>query len=186
MPCNSTSLVYDYGIPNQPRSEYCSKRAMKKSLFIAFALVGIGVVFTLNFGSSEAQTVPGKQPLPTPTPAAVDLHQTFIRLREIAREKGSLRVIVGLRMNFRPEGELTRTQRQRQRSQISQLQNSFIKRHGLRGKRLITRFAYIPFLTVEADERLLSLFHKDRQISSIQQDVLAAPSLAKSTPAVPE
>lgn len=158
---------------------------MKKSLFIAFALVGIGVVFTLKFGSSKAQIVSGKQP-PTPTPVAVDLNQTFNRLREIAAEKGSLRVIVGLKMNFRPEGELTRTQRQRQRSQISKLQNNFIKRHGLRGNRLITRFAYIPFLSLEADERLLSLFQNDRQISSIQQNELAAPSLAASTPAVPE
>ncbi len=159
---------------------------MKNLLFIAFAMVGIAIVFTCKFGSSEAQTVSGKQPSPTPTPVAVDLDETFNRLRAIAAEKGTLRVIVGLKMNFRPDGELTRVQRRRQRSQISQLQNNFIKRHGFRRTKVITRFDYIPFLTVEVDERLLSLFQKDRQISSIQQDALAAPSLAESTPAIPE
>ncbi len=159
---------------------------MKKSLFIALAFVGIAVVLTFKLGSSEAQTLSGKQPSPTPTPVAVDLNETFLRLREIASEKGSLRVIVGLKMNFRPEGELTSAQRRRQRSQIARLQNNFIERHGLRRTKLITRFAYIPSLTVEADERLLSLFQKDRQISSIKQDEPAAPSLAESTLAVPD
>ena len=158
---------------------------MKRSRVLILLTVGIAIFFTLKFESSKAQPDSGKQPSPTPSPVVIDLNKTFVRLREIAGEKGSLRVIVGLKMNFRPEGELTRAQRRRQRSQIARLQNNFIERHGLSRNKLLTRFTYIPFLTVEADERLLSLFEKDRQISSIQQDELAAPSLAEGTPVVP-
>src|SRR5262245_4468886 len=81
-----------------------------------------------------------------------------------ARARGSVRVIVGLDVAFKPEASLSLSASQSQRASIARAQNAVLGRVTRAKRSSIRRFNYIPFMALEVDEA-------DLQALAASQDV---------------
>ena len=148
---------------------------MKKFLTFAIAAVfcaGLAVFFG---GNPQAQQITEKDSV-----KELKKQEKFAELIEKAVRKGAARVIVGLRGDFQTEGLLSENSLGEQRRKIKDEQNNFLNRHGARLNK-VKKFEFIPFVAFEADPAALQQLKSDEQIESLEEDALAAPTLAEST-----
>ena len=109
----------------------------------------------------------------------------FSRLINLADENGTARVIVGLNTDFVPEGRLLGSQIQKQRSAIKQAQADLLSKLSFNRVAGVKRFEYIPYLAAEVDAAALRQMQADFSlVATIQEDEVAQPGLAESTPIV--
>lgn len=101
-----------------------------------------------------------------------------------ARHRGSVRVIVGLDVATAPEASLGASAVQAQRASIARAQNAVLARMVRAKSSSVRRFNYIPFLALEVDEADLQALAGLQEVTGIQIDAVAAPTLAESTPLI--
>ncbi len=112
------------------------------------------------------------------------LAQHFERLAELtgqAEKAGSVRVIVGLDMDFEPEGRRLDEQAVvAQRQAIRDLQDELLA--GLSGlsHEVVVRYEYIPFLALELSHEAMVALAAFPEVSSIAEDVALPPLMASS------
>ncbi len=108
------------------------------------------------------------------------------RLQKLAVDKGSVRLIVGVRAGFAPEARLAEIEVAGQRQDISRAQTGVLHRlAAVRGqKKKADRFATIPFLALEVNPEELDLLVADSDVVSIAEDGLRATTLAESSPLI--
>lgn len=109
---------------------------------------------------------------------------TLAALRSRAQDEGAVRLIVGLAIDFQPEGDLAAPQALAQRQRIAQVQESLLAEIGAAGVRDVTRFSYIPFMGLEVEALTLDALAASPRVTSIAEDSLMAPTLAQSVPLV--
>ncbi|MCI0474751.1 MAG: hypothetical protein L0Y55_00735, partial [Anaerolineales bacterium] len=68
-----------------------------------------------------------------------------------AQTQGSVRVIVGVRAAFQPEGKLDARAAQSQRRAITQAQDAVLNQAATRNIRTLHKFASIPYLALHVD-----------------------------------
>lgn len=105
-----------------------------------------------------------------------------LRLQAAAGRR--VRVIVGLREATTPEGRLTAIEVGRQRARIRARADDLLARLQPRGVSRARRFATIPFFAAEVDAAALRQLEGDPDVASIEEDVVARPTLAQSVPLV--
>jgi subtilisin family serine protease len=110
-------------------------------------------------------------------------------LLQKAKERGRVRVIVGLDTTFRPEGALSAPQADRQRQGIARVQDRILDRIQNGEVRAVKRFKFIPYMVVEANEEALEALIAQDEVTSVQEDLpepLVLPSKATPTQQGPE
>lgn len=154
---------------------------LKTSTFLLLFVAGVTASELFFFRSSVAQALsPREQSARDPS-----LTDAFDRLIGIAREKGPIRVIVGLHLpTYKPVGELSKSERREQQIMLKQAQKELLQRFAPTDLREVRLFEFIPFLAAEADAPTLERLRGDPVISSIQPDELVPPTLAESVPLV--
>ncbi|MBZ5535410.1 MAG: S8 family serine peptidase [Acidobacteriia bacterium] len=111
--------------------------------------------------------------------------QAFDSLIAKAEAGGSVRVIVGLRMNFHPEGQLgDAAVVQLQRSSIARAQDALIAQMTASNIQSLRRFSFIPYLAIEVDAAGLQLLKSFPEVVSVEEDVPVPPALAESVPLI--
>ena len=115
------------------------------------------------------------------TAAMRQKREVFDRVIETARQKGSVKVIVGLQEDFRPIAGLAKTELAERQTAIKNLQSDFLSRFEASRIAGLKQFDYIPFVAFETDAATLELMQADGRISSVEEDVAEAPTLAEST-----
>ena len=109
----------------------------------------------------------------------------FEKLLEKSVWNGSVRIIVGLRAGFLPEGETASPAAQKtQRAEIKRAQDNLLAE--LSGSRIggVKRFEFIPFIAVETDAAALAKMKASPLVASIREDRLVKPSITESVPVV--
>ncbi len=102
-----------------------------------------------------------------------------------AQAKGSVRVIVGLRANYQPEGRLGNAQSiQAQRNAIAQAQNALLNQLVKQNVQAIKQFTSIPHLVLQADASALTALASNPNVTNIVQDQFRSPSLMESVPLI--
>jgi subtilisin family serine protease len=112
------------------------------------------------------------------------LQQKIDGLRSKVEERGSIRVIIGLRGDFKAEAGVGMTEaavRMQRRDKIERAQNSLLNKLFVRDPQTIKRFRTIPYLAVELDATGLEQLKASGEIESIAEDKADAPSLEQST-----
>lgn len=112
------------------------------------------------------------------------LQQKIDGLRSRVEERGSIRVIIGLRGDFKAEAGVGMTEaavRMQRRDKIERAQNSLLNKLFVRDPQTIKRFRTIPYLAVELDATGLEQLKASGEIESIAEDKADAPSLEQST-----
>ena len=137
-------------------------------------------VFAVNYfrNTSTAQNIRVETAKQSPK------EKTFDKLINNARQSGTAYVIVGLHTEFIPEGNLSKTASNIQRENIKKAQNDFLSRFQSFSVGNVKLFEYIPFLAFVTNAETLEQMRSDETISSIQEDEIAEPALAESTPIV--
>ena len=144
-------------------------RADRARSLALLALVAVAVA------SSRPVRAQNRTPGPPRIPAAA--------LTE-ARVRGSTRVIVGLNVDFTPEPVLGPAGAQEQRAAIGRAQDSVLQRVLAISRANVRRFTYIPALALQVDEPALQMLATSPEVTSIEIDALARPTLAESTPLI--
>jgi subtilisin family serine protease len=158
-----------------PQTHKSRKRAQKR-LAISLVLLVIGLVMTSALASR-------------PTLAAMDANvaNPTIDVRALiakAQTQGSVRVIVGVRTAFQPEGRLIASAVRTQRLGITQAQNTLLNQMAGRNIKSIKQFATIPYMGMEVDAAALSALSTNSYVSSIHEDKLSRPTLMESVPLI--
>lgn len=106
------------------------------------------------------------------------------RVRALAASSGAVRVIVGLRAAFAPEGLLTAAVAAQQRSEIAQKRMEVLARlPAVAGRPNAQRtFETIPFVGLTVSPAELETLVQAPEVTSIQEDAPRKPSLAISVP----
>ena len=111
--------------------------------------------------------------------------ETFARLITKAQRKGSVRIIVGLKTAFVPEGFFPNARLvEAQREGIAQAQDSLIAQLTAFNVTSITPFTFIPFIAMEIDAAGLTFLQKSSEVSSIEEDLPRPMMLAESVPLI--
>ncbi len=106
-------------------------------------------------------------------------------LRSTAQKSGKVKVIVGLRVPFAPEGRLGRTDVRRQRSEIAAAATTVKGRFSAAIRRApgaFRTFESVPFIAMEVTPDELDRLASDPDVLSIVENGLLKLSLAESSP----
>ncbi len=150
-------------------------------------LAALLLAFSLASAAERALLVnPARATLAAASAGDRALAGKLARLRTMAQERGSTRLIVGVRAAFAPEGGLAGSQALAQRTDIGNAQAAVLQRladaHG--GNKPSTRFETIPFLALEATPAEFDTLASDSNVLSIEEDVLRRTTLAESSPLI--
>ncbi len=112
--------------------------------------------------------------------------QVVSQLKQVSAINGTVRIIVGVRVPFAPEGDLSTAERTQQRSEISAAQQTVLNKvpHLAHPSRSPKVFETIPFLSLEVTPDDLDKISNMPDISSIEEDRLSEPTLAQSVPLI--
>ncbi len=100
-----------------------------------------------------------------------------------ANSMGTIRVIVGLNMEYQPEGMLSSAQDvQLQHAAISQAQVDLLDRFSGYNISNSKQFATIPYISIETDAAALEAMLNDPDITNIQEDIPVPANLNQSIP----
>ncbi|MDR4307708.1 S8 family serine peptidase [Chelatococcus sambhunathii] len=103
------------------------------------------------------------------------------QLRQRAREKGKIRVIVGLAMTMRSERAISAAAAAAQRSTLRATQDRVVGRAlGSPAGAGVVRFDYIPYVSLFVDAEALDRLLADGEVVSVQEDVPVEPLLKDS------
>lgn len=143
------------------------------SLFRRHAVVAAALAIgTITSSGTHAQSqgtgAPGRQRVPQ-------------ALVERALARGRIRVIVGLEAGALPEGLLSAVRRGQQRARIAQAQNAVLTDLAAFNFGQVKRFRSVAGMAVDADLAMLDVLAAHPQVAYIEEDALAAPTLAQST-----
>lgn len=111
--------------------------------------------------------------------------QQFGELRMKALSAGSVRVIVELRTEFQPEGNLRSVVAvQKQRGDIASSQETLLRETPGVINDSIKRFEFVPYLAFETSVTGLDHLRGSSQVTNIFEDVAVPPTLAESVPLI--
>jgi subtilisin family serine protease len=106
-------------------------------------------------------------------------------LTDKVQREGTVRVIVGLRVGFQPEGKLpSSVEVAEQRASIVQRQNSLLSKMSSLRASHVKKFESIPFVALEVDAAALKYLADSAEVVTIEEDRPLPPLLAESVPLV--
>lgn len=138
---------------------------MSRAVFVA-SLLALAVASVLGVASPAASQSPS-------------VEQAVPALVARARQRGNVRVIVGLNVPVRPETGLSTPELASQRSVIFAAQEAFARNFGLGS--VVRAFQTIPFTTLSLTADEVARLARMPGITSVSEDTLSAPTLNTST-----
>ena len=119
------------------------------------------------------------------TGRSIAMIQAFDTLREKAVSQGSVRVIVGLRADFQPEGDLAKsTDVAQQRARIASAQNTLVQKVPGIVAGSLKRFEFIPYIAFETNAAGVDQLRASEDVVSITEDLPLPATLAESVPLI--
>jgi subtilisin len=153
-----------------------------------FNLLSSLIIISCGFSVRSASAAPFHPPTGvTPSPAAAIFYArpAVDKLIAQAQAQGSVRVIVGLRTSFQPEGNLRSAPAiSVQRREIQRAQDALLNQLTGRSIRAIRRMEFIPHLVLEADANAIKVISASPAVTSITEDRVRSASLAESVPLI--
>lgn len=154
------------------------------SKYLLFAIIGLVLVAIMLGGYKLLSNYPSPVPQPSPTQPKTtvttnqDLDRNLIspvkkgeeELIIKVKEKGRLKIIVGLNINFKPEGELNDDEIEKQRLLILQTQDTLIQELSQYNVEINGKAKYIPYIYLNVDEGALQYLINSPTVEGIQED----------------
>lgn len=151
------------------------------------AAIVLGAVLTCSQVFATERIILGNaQGMPLAATQDPGISATFTELKSKAKKSGTVRVIVGVRVPFAPEGKLDHAEQAKQRSEIAVAQKAVLAKIPLLSgaNRQPKTFSTIPFMGLEVTEVELDELAKMMEVTSIEEDRIAKATLTQSVPLV--
>jgi subtilisin family serine protease len=162
---------------------------MRNESTVAAVVLLAAMLATVMSGTAAAQPA-GTRPEASANPIVVYTRDRASAaaaraLTARTREKGEIRVIVGLDLAMRHEDTLSTQQQAAQGRTLSAMQDAMLQRSlpNIAAGRVV-RFETVPFLSVRVDADQLQRIFADPQVVSVNEDVPVPPSLQQSVPLI--
>lgn len=164
-----------FGLPSMPRS------FLRYSLLLITAFLATGSLYAVErviLGEMADKSMAVTK--------SARIESRLQTLRSQAEKNGTIRVIVGVRAPFAPEGRLSPDAAIEQRGDIERAQSSVLKQFSpaFGQPKSAKRFNTIPFLALEVDQAEFDTLVAHPDVTSIQEDALDRPLLAESGPLI--
>ena len=140
---------------------------------LAGAVASVGLLAGVGVTAAEAAGRPAATP-------AGDLDS----LMAAARADGSVRVVVGVRASFRPEGQLDRVSVAEQRARIEDAQDELADELDGTRHRVVREFDSLPYVALELSPRALEELWASGEATTVTEDRRLAPLMYESGPLV--
>jgi hypothetical protein len=169
-------------------------RPARVALTVVLLTVLSGAVTPAAFAGVRASTPPVAQ-AQNPDGAAAPTQDfrddrpskgEFDELAAVAREEGKVRVIVGLPVEFTPEGGLSVADAAQQRREIQAQTDALVRDVRADAGRVVHSFATVPLVTLELPPRAVEALRRSRHVASVTEDVAEAPLLDLPPPDAPQ
>ncbi len=98
------------------------------------------------------------------------------RLSALARARGTVRVIVGIRIAEAPEGAMDEETPRSRQNAIAAAQSAILAAVPIEARNSIKRFEFIPFLALEVTAQELDQLRRLPEVASIEEDKLSEPA----------
>lgn len=109
----------------------------------------------------------------------------YAKLLEKAKAEGKVRIIVGVKASFKPEGYHAAPEGiTEQRTGIQMAQEKLLKSVQIPDETTIKKYKYIPFMAMEVDEAGLQSVIDNPMVNSIEEDELHSPMLYDTIPLI--
>jgi hypothetical protein len=171
-------------------------RNLVRSTLVAVMIAAGVIVGALGF-EMPAEAIPAGAPQEAQPPDTPDATQTpqdqssatgesprspdASRLLQETEREGSVRVIVGLRTDFVPEGRLTRSRIAEQREGIDSVRAGLWGDLAGTGYRTLREYETVPYVALTVSPRAFRALQSSPRVTSITEDVASSPALAQST-----
>ena len=106
------------------------------------------------------------------------------RLLAKAQREGSVRAIVGLRTDFTPEGQLSRSQADDQRAAIQSAEAGLRSELAGTGYETLREYETVPYIALSLTPEAFRAVQNSPTTTTIHEDVAVPPTLAESAPIV--
>ena len=114
-----------------------------------------------------------------------NLSSSYDKLSDKVQANGSVRIIVGLNIDFKLEGEFSTIQEKTdQQKKIQDSQNTLLQTVPTYQSTTVHKFKYIPYLAMTVNKNSLDKLASSTMVKSIYEDKLSKPSLADSIPLI--
>ncbi len=157
---------------------------MNQRISFAKAVMSAGLLLLgLTFSNQVAAAVPPAPGLGASAnvPARAIDEREFQALMNQAQKKGSVRVLVGLRVAHAPEGALgSAVAIQNQRNSIIQMQDAVLDQVRAQNVKSVKRLKQIPFVAMRVDPQALEALKNLQQVATVHEDALHRPALGES------
>jgi len=154
-------------------------RDKKSTLFVVLTLFVIfGMVFLVTDTFAEPVSI---KTIPQNNTDAFDLQAVYDELSKKAKSDGVVKIIVGLNIDFKPEGKLTSAQVLTQRENIQNTQDKLLQAILSDGLEPSHKFKYIPFMAMTVNKNALENLRDSPLVKSIEEDVAVPFVLSDST-----
>lgn len=148
------------------------------------ALAGLLLGFLLGCHGAQAGNGAGNGSLSAAgDPAMI---QALDRLSALARQRGTVRIIVRVKIAFVPEGDLDERAARAQRDAIAAAQSAVLAAVPAQAPDRVRRFESIPFLGMEVDAEELQRLIRLPEVADIEEDRLAQPAPSAALPSAPD
>src|SRR5918995_2609954 len=138
------------------------------------------LVVLVSFTAVSAQPLPDE---PSGSEGSSSMSDSS-RLLAKAQKEGSVPVIVGLRTDFAPEGQLNRAQADDQRGAIESARAGLRAELAGTGYETLREYETVPYIALELTPEALRAVQNSPQATTIQEDVAVSPTLTESAPIV--
>jgi subtilisin family serine protease len=173
-----------------PNSRVRTRRHRAIAAGLATTLVGLA--WLVPGANAQDGTAVQAQPAPADQLRTVDRTRavapagTFDRLAAKADRSRTdrVRVIVGLQTAFTPEGGLDRGRVAAQRSGIDSARKQVVSSISGTDYDVVHRYETVPYVALSLSSEALEELQRSGEAASLQEDTLASPTLAQSTPLV--
>ncbi|HEX8264620.1 MAG TPA: hypothetical protein VF596_04295, partial [Pyrinomonadaceae bacterium] len=154
-------------------------------LLIVAALLVLSNIFFDN-SKAQSETVKRAEVSKKQAPAQdLPLKTKFDNLIAKAEDSGTVRVIIGLRTNYSPEGYLANdSKRKAQRDAIAEVQNDVTEKLKGYWVKSVKQFEFIPFMAMEVDSAALGQIKQFAEVGSLEEDELADATMQQSIPLI--
>ena len=164
--------------------------SFSKKQFLLSSIVFLSAIFiAINDYTQASSNALNNETISQEEERTYSIEQTdkshYPKLLQKAGTEGKIRIIVGVKASFKPEGWHRSSEAvNNQRSGIATAQDALLKSVLIPDESTVKKFKYIPFVAMEVDESALRNLMNNPMVNSIEEDELHKPLLYDTIPPI--
>lgn len=156
--------------PSAPKATKNKWLVLILVIVVILTIGAAGFVAYQNYQSNKQTSIPQPTITSFPSPTSDTKNQEYQELLKQAKNKGTIRIIVGLDVDFIPEGELDTEAVNKQRQVINQAREQLLESLSEYNIKVLSENWIIPFIGLSVDEQALQAIINSPLVKGVEED----------------